>query len=258
MPYSSSSQRGDAQREDLMEATTAQGERKSREWRTPTRNKRRRKMRSRLSWRKKVIICGGSWAPGTSLRRPINKKPAEETSAASFAVLQPSPEISGAKAGNFGVATGCRFIPPESKPYELVLSARWVDFLDMSSAAIKRKSGRLRVLPSAPRRWLSGIWSCKKIRFTDKQPFGKPIKIFFENSMCKKNTPVGQANHHHFFHSAETSSNRIRYGVPNLGARSLLTGQRCFYIVEIFDKPADPRRPDRVEKKQCAFNSPPL
>ena len=36
------------------------------------------------------------------------EKAAEETSAASFAVFRPIPEISGAKAGNFGVPTGIR------------------------------------------------------------------------------------------------------------------------------------------------------
>jgi hypothetical protein len=81
------------------------------------------------------------------------EKATEETSVASFAVFRPHPEISGEEAGNFGVPTGIRFIPPQRKPFELVLTAKWVDFLDLSSAAIKRKTRRLKGLPSDQRGW---------------------------------------------------------------------------------------------------------
>jgi len=75
------------------------------------------------------------------------EKAAEETSAASFAVFRASPEISRAKQGNFGVPTECRFIPTLNKPYDLVLTTRWIDYLDMSSAARRRKSKRMSGLP---------------------------------------------------------------------------------------------------------------
>jgi hypothetical protein len=54
--------------------------------------------------------------------------------------------------GNFGVPTGIRFIPTHHKPFELVLTAKWVDFLALSSAAIKRKTKRMRGLAPNTRR----------------------------------------------------------------------------------------------------------
>ena len=81
------------------------------------------------------------------------EKATEETSVASFAVFRPLPEISGEEAGNFGVPTGIHFIPANKRPFEIVLPARWVDVLDLSSAAIKRKTRRMKGLPVDQRGW---------------------------------------------------------------------------------------------------------
>lgn len=61
------------------------------------------------------------------------------------------PLFTSVKRGVPGVPTGIRFIPTQHKLFELVLTAKWVDLLDLSSAAIKRKTRRLRVLSEGAR-----------------------------------------------------------------------------------------------------------
>ena len=53
------------------------------------------------------------------------------------------PPITGVKGGNTGVPTRLRFIPTLYKPFVLVLTAKWVDFLNLSPAAIARKGREL-------------------------------------------------------------------------------------------------------------------
>ena len=67
------------------------------------------------------------------------------------------PPITGVKGGDTGVPTELRFFPPAGKPYKLVLTARWVDFLNLSNTAINKKVRKLQGLPPSNRGWRGDI-----------------------------------------------------------------------------------------------------